>query len=62
MPIPAELALTPELLDEIMLTSWNMRIAAIGPGSRINLTPLVWLGGWQHLHLLPSPEGRQPTL
>jgi len=43
MPIPQELALTPEQLDEIMLTTWNMRIASIGPGTRINLTPL-WFG------------------
>ena len=47
MPIPRELALTPEQLDELMLSSWNMRIATIGPGTRINLTPLWfgWAGG-----------------
>jgi nitroimidazol reductase NimA-like FMN-containing flavoprotein (pyridoxamine 5'-phosphate oxidase superfamily) len=47
MPIPRELALTPEQLDELMLTVWNMRIATIGPGTRINLTPLWfgWVGG-----------------
>lgn len=43
MPLPKELALTPEQLDEMMTTSWNMRIATIGPGTRINLTPL-WFG------------------
>ncbi len=43
MPLPKELALTPEQLDEIMTTSWNMRIATVGPGTRINLTPL-WFG------------------
>ena len=43
MPIPQELALTPEQLDELMLRSWNMRIASVGPGTRINLTPL-WFG------------------
>ncbi len=43
MPIPRELSLTPEQLDELMLTSWNMRVATIGPGERINLTPL-WFG------------------
>ena len=45
--IPRELALTPEELDEIMTTTWNLRIATIGPGSRINLTPLYfgWVGG-----------------
>ena len=47
MPIPKELSLTPEQLDELMLSSWNMRIASVGPGSRINLTPLWfgWAGG-----------------
>ncbi len=47
MPIPKELSLTPEQLDELMLSSWNMRIATIGPGSRINVTPLWfgWAGG-----------------
>jgi nitroimidazol reductase NimA-like FMN-containing flavoprotein (pyridoxamine 5'-phosphate oxidase superfamily) len=43
MPIPQELSLSKEELDELMLSSWNMRVATIGPGSRINLTPL-WFG------------------
>lgn len=47
MPIPRELSLTPEQLDDLMLTSWNMRIATLGPGKRINVTPLWfgWAGG-----------------
>lgn len=47
MPIPRELALSPAELDALMLSSWNMRIATAGPGSRINLTPLWfgWAGG-----------------
>ena len=47
MPIPRDLQLTSDELDELMTTSWNMRIATIGPGSRINLTPLWfgWAGG-----------------
>ncbi|MBI5949203.1 MAG: pyridoxamine 5'-phosphate oxidase family protein [Chloroflexi bacterium] len=47
MPIPKELSLTPEQVDELMTTSWNMRIATVGPGTRINLTPLWfgWAGG-----------------
>ncbi len=47
MPIPKELALTPDEIDEIMSASWNMRIATNGPGDRINLTPLWfgWAGG-----------------
>ena len=43
MPIPRELSLSSEQLDELMLSSWNMRVATVGPGSRINLTPL-WFG------------------
>jgi len=47
MPIPKELSLSPEQVDELMLTSWNMRVATVGPGTRINLTPLWfgWAGG-----------------
>lgn len=41
--IAAELGLTPEELDDLMTTSWNMRVATVGPGERINLTPL-WFG------------------
>jgi nitroimidazol reductase NimA-like FMN-containing flavoprotein (pyridoxamine 5'-phosphate oxidase superfamily) len=45
--IPAELALDQQQLDEMMRTSWNLRIATVGPGERINLTPLWfgWAGG-----------------
>ena len=45
--IPAALSLTTEELDELMASSWNMRIATIGPGQRINLTPLwfAWTAG-----------------
>ena len=47
MPIPKELSLTSEQLDELMLTTWNMRIATQRPGGRIHLTPLwfAWAGG-----------------
>ncbi len=47
MPIPQELSLSKEELDELMLASWNMRVATIGPGTRINVTPLWfgWAGG-----------------
>ncbi|HVT77653.1 MAG TPA: pyridoxamine 5'-phosphate oxidase family protein [Acidimicrobiales bacterium] len=41
--LPAELSLSPDELDDLMTTSWNMRIATSGPGDRINLTPL-WFG------------------
>jgi nitroimidazol reductase NimA-like FMN-containing flavoprotein (pyridoxamine 5'-phosphate oxidase superfamily) len=43
MPIPRELSLTEDQLDEMMTSSWNMRVATIGPGTRINVTPL-WFG------------------
>ena len=45
--IPAQLSLSPDELDELMTTSWNMRVATVGPGERINLTPLWfgWAGG-----------------
>ena len=45
--IPAALGLTTEELDELMTTSWNMRIATVGPGERINVTPLwfAWAAG-----------------
>ncbi len=47
MPIPKELRLKDEQLDEIMTSTWNMRIATMGPGTRINVTPLWfgWAGG-----------------
>src|SRR3954452_11938800 len=41
--IARELALTDEQLDELMTTTWNMRVATVGPGDRINVTPL-WFG------------------
>lgn len=45
-PIPDELRLNDAELDEMMTSSWNMRIATIGPNG-INLTPLWfgWAGG-----------------
>ena len=45
-PIPEELQLSVEEIDDLMLSSWNMRIATVGPNG-INLTPLwfSWAGG-----------------
>lgn len=47
MALPRELALDDDQLEELMSTSWNLRIATIGPGTRINLTPMWfgWVGG-----------------
>ncbi len=41
--ISRKLALTEEELDELMTSSWNMRIATVGGDGRINLTPM-WFG------------------
>jgi nitroimidazol reductase NimA-like FMN-containing flavoprotein (pyridoxamine 5'-phosphate oxidase superfamily) len=41
--ISPKLALTAEELNELMTSSWNMRIATVGPEQQINLTPL-WFG------------------
>jgi Pyridoxamine 5'-phosphate oxidase len=45
--ISRKLALTTAELDDLMTSSWNMRIATVGPGTRINLTPLwfAWVNG-----------------
>ncbi len=47
MPLPPELAMTAEELDDFMQTCVHMRIATFSPGDRINVTPLSygWAGG-----------------
>jgi nitroimidazol reductase NimA-like FMN-containing flavoprotein (pyridoxamine 5'-phosphate oxidase superfamily) len=47
MALPREIALSAAQVDEIMATQWNMRVATMGPGPRINLTPMWfgWAGG-----------------
>jgi nitroimidazol reductase NimA-like FMN-containing flavoprotein (pyridoxamine 5'-phosphate oxidase superfamily) len=52
MGITKAIALTPEQLDEILLNEWNMRMATMGPGKRINLTPMWfgWAGGKIYTH------------
>ena len=47
MPLSRKLALDDEQIEDIMTTTWNCRIATVGPGSRINLTPMWfgWAGG-----------------
>ena len=47
MTLPREIALTPEQIEDFMLTEWNLRIASHGPGPDINLTPMWfgWAGG-----------------
>jgi hypothetical protein len=43
VPLSRDLALEPAQVDELMGSLWNLRIATIGPGMRINLTPM-WFG------------------
>ena len=43
MALPREIALDDDQIDEIMTTQWNMRVATVGPGARLNLTPM-WFG------------------
>lgn len=44
---PRQIPLSGEQIDEIMAAQWTMRVATVGPGSRINLTPMWfgWAGG-----------------
>ncbi|MBI3249052.1 MAG: pyridoxamine 5'-phosphate oxidase family protein [Deltaproteobacteria bacterium] len=52
MGISEVIALTSEQMEQILLTEWNMRIATVGPGKRINLTPMWfgWAGGKIYTH------------
>ncbi len=52
MGIAKTIALTPEQIDEILLNEWNMRMATVGPGKRINVTPMwfAWAGGKIYVH------------
>ncbi len=52
MGISKTIALTPEQIDQTLLSEWNMRIATAGPGQRINLTPMWfgWAGGKIYIH------------
>ena len=43
MSLPREIALTADQIEDMMLTTWNIRIATHGPGDDINLTPM-WFG------------------
>jgi hypothetical protein len=52
MPLSRKLALTEEQIEEIMTSCWNCRIATIGPGTRINVTPMWfgWAGGKVYIY------------
>ncbi|MGE0621916.1 MAG: pyridoxamine 5'-phosphate oxidase family protein [Pseudomonadales bacterium] len=52
MPLSRKLALDDGQIEELMTTCWNCRIATIGPGQRINLTPMWfgWAGGKVYIY------------
>ena len=52
MPISKKLALDANQIADIMTMSWNCRIATLGPGTRINLTPMWfgWAGGRVYIY------------
>lgn len=52
MPLSRKLALDDGQIEELMTTCWNCRIATVGPGQRINLTPMWfgWAGGRVYIY------------
>ncbi len=52
MPISKKLALDETQITDIMSGCWNCRIATIGPGTRVNLTPMWfgWAGGRVYIY------------
>jgi nitroimidazol reductase NimA-like FMN-containing flavoprotein (pyridoxamine 5'-phosphate oxidase superfamily) len=52
MPLSKKLALDEAQIDELMTSSWNCRIATLGPGTRINVTPMWfgWAGGRVYIY------------
>ena len=57
MSLPREIALSDEEIDNVMADQWNLRIATIGPGTRINLTPM-WFG-WAQGKIYISARGQK---
>ena len=43
MSLPREISLNDEEINQIMTDQWNLRIATLGPGTKMNLTPM-WFG------------------
>ena len=52
MPLSRKLALSADQIEELMTDCWNCRIATVGPGERINLTPMwfAWAGGKVYIY------------
>ena len=57
MSLPREIALSHEEIDDVMTDQWNLRIATMGPGTKINLTPM-WFG-WVQGKIYISARGQK---
>ena len=57
MSLPREIALSDEEIDDVMIDQWNLSIATIGPGTKINLTPM-WFG-WVQEKIYISARGQK---
>ena len=57
MSLPREIALSDEEIDDVMTDQWNLRIPTIGPGTKINLTPM-WFG-WVQEKIYISARGQK---
>jgi hypothetical protein len=57
MSLPREISLNDEEVDQIMANQWNLRVATLGPGTRINLTPM-WFG-WVSGKIYISARGQK---
>ena len=57
MSLPREIALSDEEIDDVMTDQWNLRIAMIRPGTKINLTPM-WFG-WVQEKIYISARGQK---
>ena len=57
MSLPREIALSDQEIDDVMTDQWNLRIATIGPGTKINLTPM-WFG-WVQGKIYISARGQK---
>ena len=60
MSLPREIALSDEEIDDVMTDQWNLRIATIGPGTKINLTPCGSVGFKKDLYIGQRSKSCEP--